>query len=147
MNAPLILLVEDNANDEELTLRALTKSNIANAVAVVRDGAEALDFLFARGAYATRDSSDLPQVVLLDLNLPKIGGLDVLRQIRADERTKLLPVVILTSSQEDRDLVGGYLSGANSYVVKPVDFIQFAEAVRQLGMYWLVLNQRPPKTP
>src|SRR5215470_3610090 len=131
----VILLVEDNASDEELTLRALRKSNIANKVIVVRDGAAALEFL--------RETADLPQVVLLDLNLPKIGGLDVLRAIRSDERTKLLPVVIMTSSKEDRDLMTGYELGANSYVVKPVDFTQFAEAVRQLGVYWLVINQRP----
>jgi two-component system response regulator len=139
----IILLVEDNKNDEELTLRALKKGNISNRVVVVRDGAAALDYLFLRGAQAGRDPSEIPQVVLLDLNLPKIGGLDVLRAIRADERTKLLPVVILTSSREDRDLSGGYELGANSYIVKPVDFTQFAEAVRQLGLYWLVLNQRP----
>lgn len=140
----VILLVEDNASDEELTLRALKKSNIGNKVVVMRDGSAALDYLFARGAHAGRDTKEIPQVVLLDLNLPKMGGLEVLRAIRADERTKLLPVVILTSSKEDKDLVGGYELGANSYIVKPVDFTQFAEAVRQLGMYWLVLNQRPP---
>ncbi len=144
MNEHVILIVEDNSSDEELTLRALKKSNIGNKVVVVRDGSAALEYLFARGAYAERDTKDLPQVVLLDLNLPKMGGLDVLRAIRADERTKILPVVILTSSKEDKDLVAGYESGANSYIVKPVDFTQFAEAVRQLGMYWLVLNQRPP---
>jgi CheY-like chemotaxis protein len=116
-------------------------------VVVTRDGSAALDYLFGRGAYTGRDTRDLPQVVLLDLNLPKMGGLDVLRAIRADERTKLLPVVILTSSNEDRDLAGGYELGANSYIVKPVDFTQFAEAVRQLGMYWLVLNQRAPLSP
>lgn len=142
----VILLVEDNASDEELTLRALKKSNIGNAVVVTRDGSAALDYLFARGAYAGRDAKEVPQVVLLDLNLPKMGGLEVLRAIRADERTKLLPVVILTSSKEDKDLLGGYESGANSYIVKPVDFTQFADAVRQLGMYWLVFNQRPPQT-
>jgi two-component system, response regulator len=141
---PVILLVEDNADDEELTLRALKKSNIGNTVVVTRDGSAALDYLFARGAYAGRDTREAPQVVLLDLNLPKMGGLEVLRAMRADERTKFLPVVILTSSKEDRDLSGGYESGANSYIVKPVDFTQFADAVRQLGMYWLVLNQRPP---
>src|SRR6266540_361271 len=139
-----ILLVEDNESDEELTLRALKKSNVGNKVVVTRDGAAAIDYLFARGAYAGRETKELPQVVLLDLNLPKIGGLDVLRAIRADERTALLPVVILTSSKEDRDLLGCYASGANSYIVKPVDFTQFAEAVRQLGIYWLVLNERPP---
>jgi two-component system, response regulator len=144
MSEPVILLVEDNASDEELTIRALRKNNIANKVVVTRDGSAALDYLFARGAYAGRDTKDLPQVVLLDLNLPKIGGLEVLRAIRADARTKLLAVVILTSSKEDRDLMDGYESGANSYIVKPVDFTQFAEAVRQLGIYWLVLNERPP---
>jgi two-component system, response regulator len=144
MSEDVILLVEDNSSDEELTLRALKKANIANRVVVARDGSEALDFLFARGTHAGRDTNELPQVVLLDLNLPKIGGLEVLRRIRADERTKLLPVVILTSSNETRDLEGGYGSGANSYIVKPVDFTQFADAVRQLGMYWLLLNQRPP---
>jgi CheY-like chemotaxis protein len=144
MNEQVILLVEDNGNDEELTLRALRKSNIANKVVVTRDGSEALDYLFARGAYSGRDVTDLPQVVLLDLNLPKIGGLDVLRAIRADDRTKLLPVVILTSSKEDKDLAAGYASGANSYIVKPVDFTQFSESVRQLGLYWLVINHPPP---
>ena len=142
----VILLVEDNASDEELTLRALKKGNIGNKVVVTRDGSAALDYLFARGNYAGRDTREIPQVVLLDLNLPKIGGLDVLRAIRADQRTKLLPVVILTSSREERDLAGGYESGANSYIVKPVDFMQFSEAVRQRGMYWLVLNQVPPTT-
>lgn len=144
MSEHVILLVEDNASDEELTLRALRKSNISNEVVVARDGSAALDYLFARGAYAGRDGTMQPQVILLDLNLPKIGGLDVLRAIRADARTKFLPVVILTSSKEDRDLLGCYELGANSYIVKPVDFTQFADAVRQLGLYWLVLNQRPP---
>jgi CheY-like chemotaxis protein len=144
MKEHIILLVEDNSSDEELTLRALRKSNIMNKVVVARDGSEALDYLFGRGAYAGRDTNDVPQVILLDMNLPKIGGVDVLRAIRADERTKLLPTVILTSSKEDKDLAKGYASGANSYIVKPVDFDQFAEAVRQLGMYWLVLNQPPP---
>lgn len=146
MSEHVILLVEDNPGDEELTLRALRRSNIGNDVEVTRDGAAALDYLFARGAYADRTGKELPQLVLLDLNLPKVGGLDVLRGIRGDPRTKLLPVVILTSSQEDRDLLDGYELGANSYIVKPVDFTQFADAVRQLGMYWLVLNQRPPVT-
>jgi two-component system, response regulator len=145
MTEHVILLVEDSASDEELTLRALKKSNVANRVVVTRDGAEALDYLFAEGAFAGRTARETPQVVLLDLNLPKIGGLEVLRRIRADERTKLLPVVILTSSKEDQDLLGSYASGANSYVVKPVDFTQFAEAVRQLGMFWLVVNQPPPR--
>jgi two-component system response regulator len=144
MSDHIILLVEDSSTDEELTLRALRKGGIANRVVVARDGAEALDYLFAQGAFAERDPRDTPQVVLLDLNLPKVGGLEVLRRIRGDERTKLLPVVILTSSREDKDLMGGYASGANSYVVKPVDFTQFAEAVRQLGMFWLVINQPPP---
>lgn len=147
MMSQVILLVEDSSIDEELTLRALRKNNIANQVVVARDGAAALDYLFCRGEHQNRDPSELPQVVLLDLNLPKIDGLEVLRRIRADERTKLLPVVILTSSKEDEDLLGGYGSGANSYVVKPVDFIQFADAVRQLGMYWLVLNQGVPTSP
>jgi CheY-like chemotaxis protein len=145
MSEQEILLVEDNANDEELTLRALRRSNIANPVTVVRDGAAALDYLFSRGAYADREAQAMPALVLLDLKLPKVGGLDVLRAIRADPRTQLLPVVILTSSKEDQDLLAGYASGANSYVVKPVDFTQFADAVRQLGMYWLVLNEQPPK--
>lgn len=144
MTEHIILLVEDSSSDEELTLRALRKHNITNRVVVARDGAEALDYLFSEGKHAGRDAAEVPQVVLLDLNLPKIGGIEVLRRIRADERTKLLPVVILTSSSEEKDLVGGYGSGANSYVVKPVDFTQFAEAVRQLGMYWLILNQRVP---
>jgi len=144
MSESVILLVEDNPSDEALTLRALKKSGIANTVVVTRDGAEALDYLFCRGAFAERDPRVLPQVVLLDLNLPKLGGLDVLRHIRADERTKLLPVVILTSSKEDRDLRGGYSLGTNSYVVKPIDFTQFAEAVRQLGLYWLLVNQPAP---
>jgi two-component system response regulator len=144
MNDRIILLVEDNANDEALTQRALKKANILNKVVVARDGALALDYLFAKGDFAARDAGEVPQVVLLDLNLPKVGGLDVLRAIRADPKTKLLPVVVLTSSKQDRDLVEGYALGANSYVVKPVDFSQFSEAVRQLGLYWLVLNERPP---
>jgi two-component system response regulator len=144
MNEPVILLVEDNASDLELTLRALKRGHIGNRVVAARDGAAAVDYLFRQGAYADRDPNEMPQVVLLDLNLPKIGGLDVLRRIRADERTKLLPVVILTSSSEEKDVTGGYDSGANSYVVKPVDFTKFAEAVRQLGIYWLVRNQPAP---
>jgi two-component system response regulator len=144
MNDRVIMLVEDNADDEALTKRALSKARIKNEVVVARDGAQALDYLFAKGEFAARDTGDMPQVVLLDLNLPKVGGLDVLRAIRADPRTKLLPVVCLTSSKQDRDLIEGYSLGANSYVVKPVDFSQFAEAVAQLGLYWLVLNQRPP---
>jgi two-component system response regulator len=139
VSQPTILLVEDNASDEELTLLALRKANILNEVAVARDGAEALDYLFATGAHAGR-RAPLPHLVLLDLNLPKLSGLNVLRRIRTDERTKLLTVVILTSSNEDRDLAGGYLEGANSYIVKPIEFSQFAESVKQLGHYWLGLN-------
>jgi two-component system response regulator len=144
MDEKIILLVEDNPDDELLTVRALKKSNIKNEVVVARDGAEALDFLFGTGAYADRDTCTSPQVILLDLKLPKVDGLEVLRGIRADERTQLLPVVILTSSREERDLIEGYKLGANSYVRKPVDFSQFAEAVRQLGLYWFVLNEMPP---
>ena len=140
----VILLVEDNADDEKLTLRALKKNNISNDVVVARNGVEALDYLFGTGAYAGRNLTTMPQVVLLDLKLPKLDGLGVLRHIRADERTKLLPVVILTSSNEERDRVEGYGLGANSYVRKPVDFSQFSEAARQLGLYWLVLNENPP---
>ena len=140
-----ILLVEDNADDEALTLRAFKKNGIANPIVVVRDGAEALDYLFARNNYQDRTPAELPAVVLLDLNLPKLGGIDVLRQIRSDERTRRLPVVVLTSSKEERDLISCYDSGANSYVKKPVDFVNFMVAVRQLGMYWLVLNQSPPR--
>jgi CheY-like chemotaxis protein len=140
----MILLVEDNPDDEALTLRALRKANVGNEVSVVRDGVEALDFLFGGGSHSGRDVSVLPQVILLDLKLPKVDGLEVLRRIRADDRTKLLPVVILTSSDEEQDRIAGYALGANSYVRKPVDFAQFAEAVRQLGLYWLVLNQPPP---
>jgi len=143
MNDRPILLVEDNPIDEDLTLRALRKHNIAGRVAVARDGAEALDFLFARGVHAGRNGEGLPDIVLLDLNLPKLSGLDVLREIRASDRTRLLPVVILTSSREERDLQAGYAGGANSYIVKPVDFTKFSEAVRQIGSYWLALNEHP----
>ncbi len=139
-----ILLVEDNPDDEALTLRALKKNNITNEVVVARDGAEALDYLFGTGAYAGRDVNIQPQVTLLDLKLPKIDGLEVLKRLRADERTRLLPVVILTSSTEEQDRLRGYGLGANSYVRKPVDFDQFIEAVRQLGLYWLLLNELPP---
>lgn len=145
MNDKTILLVEDNPDDELLTLRALRHNNISNSVIVVHDGAEALDYLFGTGAHTGRDASRLPEVILLDLKLPKIDGLEVLRRLRADERTELLPVVILTSSREEKDLVNGYKLGANSYIRKPVDFNQFTEAVRQLGLYWLVLNEAPPK--
>ncbi len=140
----VILLVEDNPDDEALTLRALNKNNIKNDVVVARDGAEALEYLFGTGKYAGRDTALVPQVVLLDLKLPKIEGLEVLRRVRADERTKLLPVVILTSSNEDQDRIAGYGLGANSYVRKPVDFSQFLDAARHLGLYWLVLNEPPP---
>jgi two-component system response regulator len=139
-----ILLVEDNQDDEELTLLALRKGKIKNEVNIVRDGAEALDFIFARGPYAGR--TGLPEVVLLDLKLPKVDGFEVLRQIRANDSTKHLPVVILTSSLEERDLLEGYREGANSYIVKPVDTAQFMEAVQQLGLYWLVLNERASST-
>jgi two-component system response regulator len=144
MRDHVIVLVEDNANDEELTLRAFRKSNILNPVIVVRDGAEALDYFFYRGRHAARPTTEIVQVVLLDLKLPKIDGLDVLRTLRADDRTRLIPIVILTSSGEEQDLVRGYGLGANSYVRKPVDFTQFVEAVRQLGLYWLVINQPAP---
>jgi CheY-like chemotaxis protein len=145
MQHKMILLVEDNPDDEALTLRALKKNNIGNELVVVRDGAEALDFIFCQGAYAERNPRDMPQVILLDLKLPKIDGLEVLRRIRANENTKLLPVVILTSSKEEQDRLKGYSLGANSYVQKPVDFDQFIGAVRQLGLYWLVLNEAPPR--
>jgi CheY-like chemotaxis protein len=144
MKDRIILLVEDNLDDEELAVRALKKSNIANELIVVRDGVEALNFLFAEGPYAGRRANSMPQVVLLDLKLPKLDGLGVLRRIRADERTKLLPVVVLTSSNEEQDRIKSYGLGANSYVRKPVDFNQFSEATRQLGLYWLVLNEPPP---
>jgi len=144
MNDKIILLIEDNPDDEELTRLALQESNILNQVVVARDGVEALDYLFGVGTQAGRDLSVMPQLILLDLKLPKIDGLEVLRRLRADERTRLLPVVILTSSNEERDLLSGYGLGANSYVRKPVDFGQFIEAVRQLGLYWLVLNQSAP---
>lgn len=139
-----ILLVEDNPNDEMLTLRALKKHGLVNSVDVARDGAEALDYLFCQGAYADRDPEQLPQLVLLDLKLPKITGLQVLKRIRENPRTRLLPVVALTTSDEEKDLAACYGLGANSYVRKPVDFLQFMDAVRQLGLYWLVLNESPP---
>jgi two-component system, response regulator len=144
MNDRIILLVEDNPDDEALTLRALRKNNIGNEIVVARDGAEALDYLFCRGAHANRDASVQPELVLLDLKLPKVDGFEVLRALRRDERTRLLPVVILTSSKEQQDVVNGYDLGANSYVRKPVDFHEFLDAVRQLGLYWLVLNESPP---
>ncbi|HPC77097.1 MAG TPA: response regulator [bacterium] len=145
MEEKIILLVEDNPDDVELTLRAFKKCNIANEVVVARDGVEALDYLFGTGAYAGRDLSVMPAVVLLDLKLPRIDGLEVLRRLRADERTRCLPVVVLTSSNEDQDVVNSYQLGANSYIRKPVDFVQFIDAARQLGIYWLLLNEAPPK--
>lgn len=144
MNSKTILLVEDNPDDEALTLRALQKNNILNDVAIVRDGAEALDYLFCQGSYATREPSS-PAVILLDLKLPKIDGLEVLNRIRNDARTRLLPVVILTSSKEEQDVIKGYSFGANSYIRKPVDFAQFIEAIRQVGLYWLIMNEPPPE--
>lgn len=140
-----ILLVEDNPDDATLTLRAFKRSHVMNTIAVVRDGIEALDYLFARGPYADRASAPLPALVILDLKLPKLDGLGVLKAIREDERTRLLPVVILTSSKEEQDLVSGYSLGANSYVRKPVDFNEFLEAVKVLGIYWLMMNQTPPE--
>ena len=144
MDEKVILLVEDNPDDEALTLRGFRKNNIGNEIVVARDGVEALDYLFGTGAHAGRDMTIMPAVTLLDLKLPKIDGLEVLNRVRADNRTKLLPVVILTSSKEEQDLINGYRLGANSYIRKPVDFGQFLEAVRQLGLYWLVLNESPP---
>jgi two-component system response regulator len=138
-----ILLVEDNPQDAELTIRALKKSNLANRLITVEDGAEALDFLFCRGKYATRDVGHPPKVVLLDLKLPKVSGLEVLRALKQDEKTRAIPVVIVTSSREDPDIKTAYSLGANSYVVKPVDFDAFAEAVSSLGLYWLLVNQPP----
>ena len=140
----ITLLVEDNPDDVELTLRALKKNNITNEVVVAKDGVEAIDYLFGTGAHEGRDTSIQPVVVLLDLKLPKVDGLEVLKRLRADERIKLTPVVILTSSKEERDLMNGYELGANSYIRKPVNFDQFSDAVRQLGIYWLLLNEPPP---
>ena len=144
MDNKTILLVEDNPDDEALTLRALKRNNILNEVVVARDGAEALDYLFAQGVHSDRDAGKLPEVVLLDLKLPKLDGLEVLRRIRDEPLTRRLAVVILTSSNEERDIIAGYDLGANSYIRKPVDFNQFMEAVRQLGVYWLVLNVPSP---
>ncbi|MBI4469345.1 MAG: response regulator [Acidobacteria bacterium] len=140
----IILLVEDNPDDVELTLRAFEKSNLVNKIIVTRDGEEALDYLFARGPHSGRDPALMPEVVLLDLKLPKVDGLEVLRRMRADERTRRLPVVVLTSSSEEKDVLGSYDLGANSFVRKPVDFRQFMDAAKHLGLYWLVLNEPPP---
>lgn len=144
MTSKIILLVEDNPKDEALTIRAFKKNGIANEIVVARDGVEALDYLFAMGRFTDRIVAEAPALTLLDLNLPKIGGLEVLKRIRADERTKCLPVVILTSSDEETDLMKGYDSGANSYVRKPIEFIQFVAAIQQVGLYWLVLNEPVP---
>ena len=138
-----ILLVEDNPNDEELTLHAFRKYHLTNRMQVVRDGEEALDFIFARGEFAHRNIHNGPKVILLDIKLPKVDGLEVLRQIKENEHTRTIPVVLLTSSREERDILAGYAHGANSYIVKPVDFEQFTESVRTLGMYWLLLNKPP----
>jgi len=142
-NAIEILLVEDNPNDVELTLRALKNHNLANNVRVVKDGAEALDYIFATGDFEDRNMNDTPRVILLDLKLPKVDGLEVLRRIKSDERTKTIPVVVLTSSREDRDIVESYKLGVNSYIVKPVDFDKFLDCVGELGLYWLLLNELP----
>jgi CheY-like chemotaxis protein len=143
-NHTTILLVEDNPDDEALTLRAFRKNNIKNEIVVAHDGVEALDYLFGQGIYAGRNASAVPQLILLDLKLPKVDGLEVLQQLRNDPRTALVPVVVLTSSREEQDLMKSYALGANSYVRKPVDFAEFMEAVRQLGLYWLVLNEPAP---
>lgn len=140
-----ILLVEDNPDDAALTLRAFKRSNMLNPIVVVRDGVEALDFLFARGAYADRAGEPPPTLIILDLKLPRLDGLGVLKAVRADARTNLIPVVVLTSSKEEQDLIQTYSLGANSYIRKPVDFAQFQEAVKQLGIYWLMMNQPPPE--
>jgi DNA-binding response OmpR family regulator len=147
MTGKVILLVEDNPDDEALTLRALTRNNIGNDVVVAHDGEEALDWLFGTGRYAARNPRDPPALVLLDLKLPKVDGLEVLRRLREHRETKLVPVVILTSSREEMDRLQGYSNGANSYVRKPIDFAHFVEAVRQVGLYWLVLNEPPPANP
>jgi|SRR5271157_314051 len=143
MTEKIILLVEDNPDDEELTLMALKDSHILNKVVVARDGVEALDYLFGTGNYVGRDLSELPQIILLDLKLPKLSGLDVLERLRADPRTQFIPVVILTSSSEEEDILSSYRLGANSYVRKPVEFYRFADSVRQLGLYWLLINEAP----
>ena len=146
MREKMILLVEDNPDDEALTMRALKQSKLANEIVITRDGNEALEFLFATGKYAVRDVSHTPAVILLDLKLPKLSGLEVLQQLRGDPRTRLVPVVVLTSSSEDEDMMRSYQLGANSYVRKPVVFGRFADAVSQLGLYWMLLNQPPPNS-
>ena len=145
MREKIILLVEDNPDDEELTIRSLRKANMVNEIVVARDGREALDYMFCEGQFSGRDPLIMPAMVLLDLKLPKLSGLEVLRQIKANSRTKIVPVVVLTSSSEDEDMLNSYQSGANSYVRKPVAFGDFADAVSQLGLYWLLLNQAPPR--
>ncbi len=145
MDQTTILLIEDNPDDVELTLHAFQKNNMANEVVVASDGAEGLDYLFGTGKYAGRDADEPPALILLDLQLPKVGGLEVLRKVREDERTKRVPVVIMTTSDEEEDIVNGYNGGANSYLRKPVDFGEFMNAVKQLEMYWMVLNTPPPK--
>lgn len=145
MSEKTILLVEDNPDDQALTIRALKRHNVTNSIVVAHDGVEALDYLFGTGTYTGRDISNQPTVILLDLKLPRIDGIEVLRQLRSDERTNLLPVVVLTTSKEDQDLLNSYSLGCNSYVCKPVDFVQFSEAVKQLGMYWLLMNEPPPQ--
>ena len=145
MTEKLILLVEDNPDDEELTVRSLRKSGVANDIAIARDGNEALEFLFCTGKYEGRDAGHMPTLVLLDLKLPKLSGIDVLKRMRTDARTQYIPVVVLTSSSEDEDMVRSYESGANSYVRKPVNFDSFVQAVSQLGLYWMLLNERPPR--
>jgi CheY-like chemotaxis protein len=144
VNSKTILLVEDNPDDEALAIRALKRHHISNEIVVAHDGVEALDYLFGTGKYTGRDLSLKPTVVLLDLKLPRVDGLEVLRRLREDERTKLLPVVILTTSNEEQDMLDSYSLGCNSYIRKPVDFVQFSEAIRQLGMYWLLMNEPPP---
>jgi len=146
MTEKIILLVEDNPDDEELTLRALKKSHILNKVVVAHDGVEALDYLFGTGKYTDSEIRDLPQLVLLDLKLPKLSGFEVLQKMRADPRTQIIPVVILTSSNEEEDILSSYRKGANSYVRKPVEFQKFSDAVQQLGLYWLLINQTPTQT-
>lgn len=143
-NHKVILLVEDNPDDEALAIRALKRHHIGNEIVVARDGVEALDYLFCTGMYADRDITNKPSVILLDLKLPRIDGLEVLRRLREDARTKFLPVVVLTTSSEEADVLNSYSLGCNSYICKPVDFVQFSEAIRQLGMYWLLMNEPPP---